>query len=166
MLVVVATQKAQQRSVQAIFPLPRRIEPAATQVAPPDVDPASAAPRDQPTAITASTESSHLEPANSGPPAAAALPASSQATPTAANPPTRTSPAVSLADAITSESPQARAIQLKIQEAADRARVHLELANDDGPDPEPAQDDDDPERHPRLAPCTDIAGTAGEPGDD
>ncbi len=172
MLAVAATQKAQQaqRSVQAIFPLPPRAEPATARAAVPAVDPAPnrpAVPQDDPAATATSATSPQLEPANCGPSAATSrpvepdAPASTQATPAAAKPPTH----LSLADAITNESPQARAIQLKIQEAADRARVHLELANDDGPDPEPAQDDDDPERHPRLAPCTDIAGT-GEPGDD
>jgi hypothetical protein len=74
-----------------------------------------------------------------------------------------------LADAITSESPQPRSIGLKLgEEAAERARVESLLADDDDGDLETAldPDDDDPERHRRLAPCTDIVGTAGEPGDD
>jgi hypothetical protein len=170
MLAVAATQKAQQahRLVPAIFPPPPRVEPAAMHAAAPDVDPASAAPRDQTTTIAASAESSHLEPANSGPPAAASVPASSLATPTAAAPPTRTSPAVSLADAITSESPQPRAIKLELQEAADRAHIHRELENDDDDDGdlETAPPDDDPERRPRLPPFTDIVNPAREQGDD
>ena len=52
-------------------------------------------------------------------------------------------------------------------EAAAHARVESLLAEDDDPDLETAiDDDDDPERRRRLAPCTDIVGTAGEPGDD
>jgi hypothetical protein len=73
---------------------------------------------------------------------------------------------VSLADAIASESPRARAIELKLQEAADRAHIHGELANDDDGDLETAYADDDPERHPRLSPVTDIVPTTGEQGDD
>jgi hypothetical protein len=175
MLAVAATQKAQQaqRSVQAIFPLPPRVEPATAHAAAPAVDPASsrpAVPHVDPAATAASATSPHHEPANCGPPAAASrpiepdAPASTQATPAAANPPSH----ASLADAITSESPQPRSIGLSFaEEAAAHARVERLLAEDDDPDLETAiDDDDDPERHRRLAPCTDIVGTAGEPGDD
>jgi hypothetical protein len=184
MLAVAATQKAQ-RSVQAIFPPPPRVEPATARAAAPDVDLASvhaaaphvdpassraAAPHVDPAAIAVSATSPHLEPANHGPSAAASrpvepvAPASSQATLAAANQPTSTS----LTDAITSEPPRTRAIGLTLaEEAAARARVQRTLAEDDDPDLETAlDDDDDPERHRRLAPCTDIVGTAGEPGDD
>jgi hypothetical protein len=157
-LAVATAQKTQQvqRSVPATFPPPPRVLPTMPTAAP-DVDPVSAAPRDPPATITASVESSHLGPANSRPPAAASVPASSQST-----------PAVSLADAIASESPQPQAINMKLQEAADVAHLHLALEGDDGGDLETGDDDDDddPERHRRLAPCTEIAGTAGEPGDD
>jgi hypothetical protein len=175
MLAVAATQKAQQaqRSVQAIFPLPPRVEPATVHAAAPAVDPASsrpAVPYVDPVATATSATSPHLEPANCGPSAAASrpiepdAPASTQATPAAANPP----PHALLADAITSESPQPRSIGLKFgEEAAAHARVESLLAEDDDPDLETAiDDDDDPERRRRLAPCTDIVGTAGEPGDD
>ena len=73
-----------------------------------------------------------------------------------------------LADAITSEPPKPRSIGLKLgQEAAERAHVEQFLEDDDDSDLETelVPDDDDPERHPRLAPCTDIAGT-GEQVDD
>ena len=164
-LAVATAQKAQQvqRSVPATFPPPPRVLPAMPTAAP-DVDPVSAAPRDPTATITASVESSHLGPANSRPPAAASVPASSQSTPAAADPPPSTSPAVSLADAIASESPQPQAINMKLQEAADVAHLHLALEGDDGGDLETG-DDDDPERHRRLAPCTDI-GRTGEQGDD
>ena len=176
-LAVAAAQKAQQsqRSVLFTFPPPPRVLTAVNAAAP-DVDPATASPREQPTMIPASAESSPCEPAaltttvhaasaessplasaNSGPAAAASVPASSQATPAAAP--------VSLADAIASESPQSRAIQQMLQEAADRAHIHGELANDDDGDLT-AYTDDDPERHPRLSPVTDIVPTTGEQGDD
>jgi hypothetical protein len=175
-LAVAAAQKAQQsqRSVLFTFPPPPRVL-TAVNAAVPDVDPATASPREQPTTIPASAESSpcepvalttvhassaessHLASANSGPAPAASVPASSQATPAAAP--------VSLADAIASESPQARAIQRMIQEAADRAHIHGELANDDDGDLT-TYTDDDPERHPRLSPVTDIVPTTGEQGDD
>jgi hypothetical protein len=54
---------------------------------------------------------------------------------------------------------------MKLQEAADVAHLHLALEGDDGGDLETGDDDDDPERHRRLAPCTDI-GCTGEQGDD
>jgi len=174
MLAVAATQKTQQaqRSVQAIFPLPPRVEPAPAHAAAPAVDPASsrpAVPQVDPAATARSATSPHLEPANCGPSAATSLPiepvapASTQATPAATNPPTH----ASLADAITSEAPQPRTIGLKLaQEAAALARVELTLAEDDDPDLETAlDDDDDPERHRRLAPCTDIESNR-EQGDD
>ncbi len=170
MLAVAATQKTQQaqRSVQAIFPRPPRVEPV--HAAAPD--PASsrpAVPHVDPAATATSATSPHLEPANCGPSAAASLPlepvapTSTQATPAATNPPTH----ASLADAITSEAPQPRTIGLKLaQEAAALARVELTLAEDDDPDLETAlDDDDDPERHRRLAPCTDIESNR-EQGDD
>lgn len=169
MLAVAATQKAQQRSVQAIFPLPPRVEPAPAPAAAPDIDTASAHPAAlhvDPAAIASAT-SPHLEPANDGPPMSAppirpAAPASSQATPTANQP-----PGLPLADAITSEPPKPRSIGLKLgQEAAERAHVEQFLEDDDDSDLETELvPDDDPERHPRLAPCTDIAGT-GEQVDD
>ena len=101
MLAVAATQKAQQaqRSVQAIFPLPPRVEPAPARAAAPAVDPASsrpAVPQVDPAATTTSATSAtstHHEPANCRPSAAASrpiepdAPASTQATPAAANPP-------------------------------------------------------------------------------
>jgi hypothetical protein len=187
MLAVAATQKAQQaqRSVQAIFPLPPRVEPATARAAAPAVDPApsrpavphvdpaatatsATSPHLDPAATATSATSPHLEPANCGPSAAASrpiepdAPASTQATPAAAKPPSH----ASLADVITSESPQPRSIGLKFaEEAAAHARVERLLAEDDDPDIE-TDDDDDPDRHRRLAPCTDIVGTAGEPGDD
>ena len=173
MLAVAATQKAQQRSVQAIFPLPPRVEPAPARAAAPAVDPASsspAVPQVDPAATTTSATSTHHEPANCRPPAAASrpiepdAPASTQATPAAANPPSH----ASLADAITSESPQPRSIGLKFgDEAAALASVELALEdNDDGDLGPDLPDDDDPARRRRLSPCTDIVGTAGEPGDD
>ncbi|MBA3545167.1 MAG: hypothetical protein H0T76_01650, partial [Nannocystis sp.] len=163
-LAVEAAQKAQHvhRSAQVTFLPPPRPVPA-VHAAAPDVDPAAALRHEPPATIAVSAASSRLEPANSGPPAAASVPASPQATPAAADSPTRTSPAVSLTDAITSESPQAKAIQLKFEEAAALARLHGALEDDDNRDLETAPADDDPECHPRLAPLTDIAPLTAEP---
>ncbi|MBK9350242.1 MAG: hypothetical protein IPN05_08650 [Sulfuritalea sp.] len=73
MLAVAATQKAQQaqRSVQAIFPLPPRVEPATVHAAAPALDPASrvAAVRPTSTPATATPATSpHLNPRTAGPP--------------------------------------------------------------------------------------------------
>ncbi|MBA3549638.1 MAG: hypothetical protein H0T76_24435, partial [Nannocystis sp.] len=141
-LAVAAAQKAQHahRSVPVAFPPPRAL--TTVHAAAPEVDFAANSPGEPPATITASAESSHPGPANSGPPAAPSVPTSSEATPAAA--------ARSLADAITSESPQPRAIEQMLQEAADRAHIHGALDNDDDGDLETAPADDDPERRPPL----------------
>ena len=152
MLAVAATQKTQQSHgpTGAIFTPPPRVEQATAHAAARHLDPAP----------TATSTSPHVEPA----------PASSNETPAAANQPTRTSTVVPLADAITSEPPKPRPIVLTLaQQAAERKRVEGVLDDDDDDDgnleTKFAIDDDDPAR-PRLQPCTDIVGTAGEPGDD
>ena len=151
MLAVAATQKTQQSHgpTGAIFTPPPRVEQATAHAAARHLDPAP----------TATSTSPHVEPA----------PASSNETPAAANQPTRTFTVVPLADAITSEPPKPRAIVLTLaDEAAERKRVEGVLDDDDDDgnlETKFAIDDDDPAR-PRLQPCTDIVGTAGEPGDD
>jgi len=151
MLAVAATQKTQQSHgpTGAIFTPPPRVEQATAHAAARHLDPAP----------TATSTSPHVEPA----------PASSNETPAAANQPTRTFTVVPLADAITSEPPKPRPIVLTLaQQAAERKRVEGVLDDDDDDgnlETKFAIDDDDPAR-PRLQPCTDIVGTAGEPGDD
>lgn len=150
-LAVAAAQKAQHadRSVQFRFSAPPRALPATVHAAPSEVEPAGPAPRD-PSATTDAAESPPLEPACCSPPALA--PAPPHAVPAAADPPC----AASLTRAITRESPRSQAIPLKLQDA-DRAHIHDELENDDDGDLETArEDDDEPERHPRLRPLTDI----------
>jgi hypothetical protein len=93
-----------------------------------------------------------------------------EAPPAAAHQPNPTSPIASLADAITSESPRPRPIDLKLaREAAERARLQSALEDDEDDrdlETDLAIDDDDPTRRRRLSPITEIVRTAEERDDD
>ena len=169
MLAVAATQKAQQaqRSVQAIFPPPPRVEPASA--ASPKIEPASAASPQVELAVVPGTPP-HIEPAvvertitrSPGAASACVRPATTASSDGVAN-------QSSLTQRVSEEPARTRSIPLTLaQDAAELARVEEVLADDedDGESVDDLPDDDDPERHRRLAPCTDIEGTAGEPGDD